>query len=247
MIWQSVGKGGSGMSTETRDQPERHFINRIGWLRAAVLGANDGIVSTASLIAGVASAGMAAGDVLIAGVAAAVAGALSMAAGEYVSVSSQADTEKADLERERGELARKPEAEHEELAGIYRERGLSDDLARQVATELMASDALRAHARDELGISDVVSARPVLAALSSAAAFTAGAALPLAAVLVSPEGMIVLLTTIASVIALGILGAISAHTGGAPILKAIGRVVFWGGFAMAATAAVGALFGTGIS
>ncbi len=234
--------------TITRTQPpEKHFITRIGWLRAAVLGANDGIVSTASLIAGVASAGMAASEVLIAGVAAVVAGALSMAAGEYVSVSSQADTEKADLERERGELATMPEAEHEELAGIYRERGLSDALAHEVATELMAKDALKAHARDELGISDVVSARPIQAALSSAASFTAGAALPLAAVIVSPEGMIALYTTLASVIALGILGAISAWTGGAPILKAVMRVVFWGGFAMAATAGVGSLFGTSVS
>lgn len=237
----------SDQTTASAHQPEKHFIDRIGWLRAAVLGANDGIVSTASLIAGVASAGMAAGEVLIAGVAAVVAGALSMAAGEYVSVSSQADTERADLEREKGELATMPEAELAELAGIYEERGLSPELAMQVARELMDGDALKAHARDELGISEVVSARPIQAALSSAASFAAGAALPLAAVLVSPEGMIATITTIASVIALGLLGALSARTGGAPVLTAVLRVVFWGGFAMVATAAIGSLFNVPVS
>ncbi|MGV6849045.1 MAG: VIT1/CCC1 transporter family protein [Marinibacterium sp.] len=227
--------------------PERHYIARVGWLRAAVLGANDGIVSTASLIAGVASAGLAAGEVLTAGVAGLVAGAMSMAAGEYVSVSSQADTERADLDRERGELATRPEAEHKELAGIYQERGLSPDLAHQVASELMAKDALKAHARDELGMSDVVSAQPVQAALSSAASFTAGAALPLVAVLISPQPSIALNTTVVSVLALGFLGALSARTGGAPVFKAVLRVMFWGGAAMAATAAVGALFGTTVA
>lgn len=222
-------------------------MNRIGWLRAAVLGANDGIVSTASLIAGVASAGMSAADVFTAGVAGLVAGALSMAAGEYVSVSSQADTERADLAREKSGLDESPEAEHEELVGIYEARGLSPDLARQVAGELMAGDALKAHARDELGISDVVSARPIQAALSSAGSFTAGAALPLAAVLVSPAGMITPITTVTSVAALGLLGALSARIGGAPVTRAVARVVFWGGFAMLATAAIGALFGVAMN
>lgn len=227
--------------------PEQHFIARVGWLRAAVLGANDGIVSTASLIAGVASAGLAAGDVLTAGVAGLVAGAMSMAAGEYVSVSSQADTESADLARERDELARMPEAEHAELAGIYEARGLSPGLAREVADELMAKDALKAHARDELGMSDVVTARPVQAALSSAASFTAGAALPLGAVVVSPQPSIALYTTIVSVLALGLLGGISARTGGAPVTRAVLRVMFWGAAAMLATAAVGAVFGTTVA
>lgn len=234
--------------TETSNAPpEHHFISRVGWLRAAVMGANDGIVSTASLIAGVASAGLASAEVLTAGVAGLVAGAMSMAAGEYVSVSSQADTEKADLDRERLELANMPEAEHRELAGIYEERGLSPELAAQVAQELMAKDALKAHARDELGISDVVTARPIQAALSSAASFTAGAALPLAAVLISDQGAIALNTTIISVAALGLLGGISAVTGGAPVSRAVVRVMFWGAVAMAATAAVGALFGTTVA
>ncbi len=222
--------------------PERHFASRIAWLRAAVLGANDGIVSTASLIAGVASAGMAAADVLVAGGAAVVAGALSMAAGEYVSVSSQADTERADLERERHELATRPEAELAELAGIYEERGLSPELAHRVATELMEGDALMVHARDELGITEIATARPILAALSSAASFTLGAALPLTAVLAAPAGTITTVTTAASIVALGILGALSARIGGAPVLVATARVVFWGAFAMLATAAVGSLF-----
>ena len=224
------------------EPPEHHYIARVGWLRAAVLGANDGIVSTASLIAGVASAGMAPGEVFIAGLAGVVAGALSMAAGEYVSVSSQADTERADLAREAQELAAYPEAEHEELAGIYEARGLSAELAHKVADELMARDALKAHARDELGISSVVEAHPVQAALSSAASFTAGALLPLGAVLVSPDGMIATVTTLASVVALGLLGAVSARTGGAPVVKAVTRVMFWGGFAMAATAVIGSFF-----
>lgn len=227
--------------------PEHHFIARVGWLRAAVLGANDGIVSTASLIAGVASAGMVPGDVLIAGFAGLVAGALSMAAGEYVSVSSQADTERADLAREATELHNHPEAEHEELAGIYEARGLPKDLAHQVADVLMEKDALKAHARDELGISSVVEAHPIQAALSSAASFTAGAALPLAAVLVAPDGMIAATTTAASVAALGLLGAVSARTGGAPLLKAVTRVMFWGGVAMAGTALIGSFFDAPIS
>lgn len=233
--------------TVTSSPPEQHFISRVGWLRAAVMGANDGIVSTASLIAGVASAGLASGEVLTAGVAGMVAGAMSMAAGEYVSVSSQSDTEKADLDRERKELATMPEAELKELAGIYQERGLSPELALKVAEELTANDALKAHARDELGISDAVTARPIQAAWSSAASFTTGAALPLAAVLVSPQSSIALNTTVVSVLALGLLGAVSAVTGGAPVLRAVVRVMFWGAAAMAATAGVGALFGTTVA
>ncbi len=222
--------------------PEHHYISRVGWLRAAVLGANDGIVSTASLIAGVASAGVAPGEVLVAGTAGLVAGALSMAAGEYVSVSSQADTERADLAREAHELDVHFEAEREELIEIYVERGLSRHLAEQVADELMAKDPLEAHARDELGISSVVVARPLQAAWSSAASFTAGAALPLGSVLVSPPDMIALNTTLASLAALGLLGWISARTGGAPVVRAVGRVVFWGAVAMGVTAGVGSLF-----
>ncbi len=233
--------------TENQQPPEHHFIDRIGWLRAAVLGANDGIVSTASLIAGVASAGLGSVEVLLTGIAGLAAGAMSMAAGEYVSVSSQADSENADLARESEELRTQPEFEHQELADIYVNRGLDPDLARQVADQLMAKDALAAHARDELGISEAVQSRPVQAALSSAAAFTVGAALPLAAVLVSSQQMIAINTTVASVLALGMLGAVSASAGGAGIAKAALRVMFWGAAAMGATAAVGALFGTTIS
>lgn len=228
-------------------QKENHFVQRTGWLRAAVLGANDGIVSTASLITGVASAGVAQSEVLLAGTAGLVAGAMSMAAGEYVSVSSQADSEQADLARERMELATQPEFEHQELADIYVGRGLEPDLARKVAEQLMAKDALATHARDELGISEVVQARPIQAALSSAASFTAGAALPLAAVLVSPLALIPAITTGTSLTALALLGALSAYTGGAPVLKAVLRVTFWGALAMAATALVGHLFGTSVA
>lgn len=227
--------------------PEHHFIDRIGWLRAAVLGANDGIVSTASLIAGVASAGVASSEVLLAGTAGLVAGAMSMAAGEYVSVSSQADSEKADLNREREELKTQWDYEHEELAGIYEKQGLSSKLAHAVANELMEKDALAVHAREELGINSNVVARPVQAALSSAASFTIGASLPLSAVLFSPYPKIALYTTVTSVLALGILGAVSARTGGAPLLRAVVRVMFWGAIAMAATAAVGSLFGTTVA
>jgi len=225
-------------------QRENHYVSRIGWLRAAVLGANDGIVSTASLIAGVASAGVGTSEVLLAGTAGLVAGAMSMAAGEYVSVSAQSDSEKADLERERKEQETQPEFEHEELAQIYVGRGLTPELARQVADELMAKDALGAHARDELGISEVVTARPIQAALSSAASFTAGAALPVASVVLAPPGGIVMVTTVVSVLALGLLGAVSARSGGAPRVPAVARVMFWGALAMAATALVGHLFGT---
>ena len=225
-------------------QRENHYVSRIGWLRAAVLGANDGIVSTASLISGVASAGVGTSEVLLAGTAGLVAGAMSMAAGEYVSVSAQSDSEKADLERERKEQETQPEFEHEELAQIYVGRGLTPELARQVADELMAKDALGAHARDELGISEVVTARPIQAALSSAASFTAGAALPVASVVLAPPGGIVMVTTVVSVLALGLLGAVSARSGGARLVPAVARVMFWGALAMAATALVGHLFGT---
>lgn len=227
-----------------RLHPERHLVARIGWLRAAVLGANDGIVSTASLIVGVASAAAVQGDVLIAGVAGLVAGAMSMAAGEYVSVSSQSDTEQADLARERQELAGDIAAEREELARIYVERGLDPELAAKVAEQLMAKDALAAHARDELGISEITAARPVQAALTSAATFSAGAAMPLVAAAISPAPLIVPVVSVASLVFLGLLGAVGARAGGAKAPRATLRVVFWGALAMAITAAVGALFGT---
>jgi VIT1/CCC1 family predicted Fe2+/Mn2+ transporter len=222
---------------------ERHLVSRIGWLRAAVLGANDGIVSTASLIVGVAAASASRGEILTAGVAGLVAGAMSMAAGEYVSVSSQSDTEQADLARERKELAMQPEFELEELTQIYAARGVEPSLARQVATQLMAKDALGAHARDELGISDVTAARPVQAALTSAATFASGAAFPLVVVLVSPLGQLPWIVSAASLFFLALLGVLSARTGGAKPAQAAVRVVFWGALAMAVTAAIGALFG----
>lgn len=223
---------------------ESHLVSRIGWLRAAVLGANDGIVSTASLIVGVAAASAAASDVLIAGVAGLVAGAMSMAAGEYVSVSSQSDTERADLARERAELADQPEFEREELARIYIERGVEAGLAHQVADQLMAKDALEAHARDELGISEVTTARPIQAALTSAATFAVGAAMPLAMVLLMPRSFLVAGVAIASLFFLALLGAIGARAGGANIARATLRVTFWGALAMALTAGIGAVFGT---
>ena len=226
---------------------EWHRTERIGWLRAAVLGANDGIVSTASLVIGVAAASAARGDVLIAGVAGLVAGAMSMAAGEYVSVKSQSDTEAADLARERGELAADAGAEHRELAGIYVKRGLDAALADQVATQLMEHDALGAHARDELGISETMSARPVQAALSSAASFTAGAALPLLVALLAPAGSLSAVVAGSSLVFLAALGAVAARTGGASAVKGAWRVTFWGALAMAVTAAVGALFGTAVA
>jgi VIT1/CCC1 family predicted Fe2+/Mn2+ transporter len=207
------------------------------------LGANDGIVSTASLIVGVASASAEPSSILIAGIAGLVAGAMSMAAGEYVSVSSQADAEQADLAREGRELSENTAFEHRELADIYEKRGLDRELARQVAEQLMRKDALAAHARDELGISDMTLARPVQAALASAAAFTVGAALPLLIVVVSPAAMLVTLVSAASLVFLAILGAIGARAGGANVLKATARVVFWGALAMALTAGIGALVG----
>ena len=213
-------------------------------LRAAVLGANDGIVSTASLIVGVASASAKPGDILIAGVAGLVAGAMSMAAGEYVSVSSQADTERADLARERKELSEDVDLEREELAQIYVARGVDHELALKVSEQLMAKDALAAHAREELGISEITTARPVEAALTSAATFSIGAALPLLMVVVSPAHLLVPLVSGASLVFLGLLGAIGAKAGGADIMRATLRVTFWGALAMALTAGVGALFGT---
>jgi len=222
------------------------LVSRIGWLRAAVLGANDGIVSTASLIVGVAVASAATSDVLIAGVAGLVAGAMSMAAGEYVSVSSQSDTEHADIARERAELASQPESEHEELAQIYVKRGLEPELARKVASQLMVSDALGAHARDELGISEVTTARPVQAALTSAATFAVGAALPLAMVLLSPQAALVPVVSLASLLFLALLGAVGAQAGGASVWKATFRVTFWGALAMALTAGIGMLIGTAV-
>src|SRR6476659_6307424 len=227
-----------------RLHPEKHLVDRIGWLRAAVLGANEGIVSTASLIVGVAAANANHTTVLLTGVAGLVAGAMSMAAGEYVSVSSQSDTEQADLARERRELANDPEFEKEELAQIYVARGVETGLARQVAQQLMAKDALGAHARDELGISEISTARPVQAALASAATFSLGAAAPLALVLVSPSNLLILFVSVGSLALLALLGMIGARTGGAEVLKPTIRVTFWGALAMALTATIGAIFGT---
>lgn len=227
-----------------RRHSERHRTQRIGWLRAAVLGANDGIVSTASLIVGVAAAHAPRGDVLVAGVAGLVAGAMSMAAGEYVSVSSQADTEKADLARERTELAADRDYEQAELASIYVARGLDPPLAKQVAERLMAHDALTAHARDELGISDSLSARPIQAAFASAGTFALGAGMPLLSALLAPEPSLVPVVSGASLACLAALGVLAARTGGAPVMRSALRVTFWGALAMGLTAGVGALFGT---
>ena len=229
-----------------RIHKESHLVDRIGWLRAAVLGANDGIISTASLILGVAAAAAAKGDILLAGIAGLVAGAMSMAAGEYVSVSSQSDTEQADLARERRELAEDLEAEQEELAGIYVDRGVEPALARKVALQLMAKDALEAHARDELGISEITTARPVQAALTSAATFSAGAAAPLAMVLISPAGMLIPAVAVGSLVFLALLGLLGAKTGGADVVRPVVRVTFWGALAMAVTAGIGALVGTAV-
>ncbi|TAK40795.1 MAG: VIT family protein [Betaproteobacteria bacterium] len=222
---------------------ERHRTHRTGWLRAAVLGANDGIVSTASLVLGVAAAGAGSKTILIAGVAGLVAGAMSMAAGEYVSVSSQADTESADLDRERRELAAHPEHEHAEMTAIYAGRGLDAGLASKVATQLMAHDALGAHARDELGISDTLAARPVQAALASGGTFAVGAALPLLIVLAMPANALMWAVSGGSLLFLAVLGTLAARAGGASSVTSIVRVTFWGALAMAATAAIGALFG----
>ncbi|MEO6004998.1 MAG: VIT family protein [Opitutus sp.] len=223
---------------------ENHRTQRVGWLRAAVLGANDGIVSTASLIVGVAAAEASRSSVLVAGMAGLVAGAMSMAAGEYVSVSSQADTEGADLKRERHELATDAINEHAELAAIYVTRGLDPVLAHEVASQLMAKDALGAHARDELGISDTLSARPVQAAFASAGSFTVGAVLPLLLVFVVPRAALTWTVSSGSLLFLALLGALAARAGGSPVGRSIARVTFWGALAMALTAAVGTAFGT---
>jgi len=228
------------MSTRPK---ERHRIGRIGWLRAAVLGANDGILSTASLVLGVATAHGTHTNVLIAGVAGLVAGGMSMAAGEYVSVHSQADTERAELELERKELKADAEGEHRELAAVYVKRGLEPALAKKVADQLMAHDALEAHARDELGISTKLRARPMQAAWASAASFAVGAAMPLAVTALSPHASLIPVVSIASLVFLAILGGLAARAGGASVMVGAMRVTFWGAVAMAVTAGVGALFG----
>ena len=229
-----------------RRHTERHRTDRIGWLRAAVLGANDGIVSTASLLVGVAAASASQASILLTGVAALVAGAMSMAAGEYVSVHSQADTENADLARERAELEGNPDAEHRELAAIYVARGLTPELAAQVAQQLMQHDALGAHARDELGISETLAAQPVQAALSSAASFAVGALLPLAVTALASERLVIPWVSATSLAFLALLGAVAARAGGASLATGAMRVTFWGALAMAMTAGVGALFGTAV-
>lgn len=232
--------------TEITAHEEHHYIQRTGWLRAAVLGANDGILSTASLMIGIAAAAATFHDILLAGIAALVAGALSMAAGEYVSVSSQSDIERADLETERKALRDDPEGEQDELKQIYVERGLSDALAGQVATELMAAGALEAHARDELGISDLSKARPLQAAWSSALSFAAGAILPIGVALIAPKASVGIAIATASLLGLALLGVLSARAGGAPATRAVVRIVFWGMGAMALTALVGRLFGVAV-
>jgi VIT1/CCC1 family predicted Fe2+/Mn2+ transporter len=223
---------------------ERHYTQRIGWLRAAVLGANDGIVSTAALVVGVAAAESARSSVLVAGLAGLVAGAMSMAAGEYVSVSSQSDTEKADLARERAELRDAPDAELRELEGIYVARGLDAHLARRVAEQLTAHDAISAHARDELGITEAQAARPIQAALASAATFSIGAALPLAIAALVPLGLLIPMVSAGSLSCLAALGALAAGAGGASRIRGAVRVTFWSALALAVTALVGRLFGT---
>ncbi|MFN5630605.1 MAG: VIT family protein [Sphingomonadales bacterium] len=226
---------------------ERHVIDRIGWLRASILGANDGIVSTASLIAGVAAAGASPQSLLVTGIAGLVAGAMSMAAGEYVSVSSQADAERADIARETAELETQPDFEREELTAIYQKRGLDRALAEQVVSQLMANNPLEAHMRDELGLTTEMSARPVQAAFASAGSFAVGAALPLALVLLFAGPMLTWAVTGGSLLFLALLGGIGAGACGAPIAKAVLRVTFWGAVAMAATAAIGSLFGTAVA
>lgn len=247
MLLSATDRIGQHMIDGTITSPERHTVGRIGWLRAAVLGANDGIVSTASLIIGVAAAASEKGPILIAGVAGLVAGAMSMAAGEYVSVSSQADTESADLERERAELAANPEAEMNELMAIYRERGLSEELSRQVAVAFTKADAIGTHARDELGLADMHRARPMQAALTSAATFAVGAGLPLIAAFLLPLSSLMQGVSIAAMLFLILLGGVGAKAGGAPVLKGVFRVAFWGAVAMLATYLIGSLFGTSVS
>ncbi len=227
-----------------RKHAEHHAVDRLGWLRAAVLGANDGILSTSSLIIGVATAHATHQNILVAGFAGLTAGAMSMAAGEYVSVSSQSDSEEADLDRERRELAEDPGGELRELAGIYIKRGLDKDLALQVAQQLMNHDAIEAHARDELGISDASTARPIQAAVASAASFSVGGALPMVMALATSVDVVPLSVAVASLVFLALLGAVGAKIGGAKMLKAAVRVTFWGAFAMAVTAGIGWIFGT---
>jgi VIT1/CCC1 family predicted Fe2+/Mn2+ transporter len=226
-----------------RHHHEKHLVQRIGWLRAAVLGANDGILSTASLIVGVASAQTGRSTILLTGIAGLVAGAMSMGAGEYVSVSSQSDTENADRAREEKELEEEPESERRELAAIYRSRGVDTETALKVADQLMAHDALGAHMRDELGVHEAMVARPVQAAATSAASFAAGAIVPVLTVLLFPGDRLAAAVTIASLILLAILGGLGARTGGAHVARGVTRVVFWGALAMGASAAVGTLFG----
>lgn len=228
------------------EPPSGRILSTLNWLRAGVLGANDGVVSTASIIFGVAGANAAHGTILLAGIASVAAGALSMAAGEYVSVSSQADTEQADLNRERLELESQPNLEREELAQLYARRGVDIDLARRVAEQLMQKDALEAHAREELGISEITTARPIVAALTSALTFAVGATMPLAMVWLAPADQLVWLVSAASLLFLALLGAIGAKGGGADVMKATIRVTFWGAFAMALTAGIGALVGTAV-
>ncbi len=234
----------TGWMIRMMSHKERHLVSRIGWMRASILGANDGIISTSSLIVGVASAGAAQSEIVVAGVAALVAGAMSMAAGEYVSVKSQSDAEQADVARETAELETDPATELQELADIYVARGLDQDLARQVAVQLTAKDALSAHARDELGLSDTTRARPVQAALASAAMFSLGACLPMLVVLVAPSSTLVAAVTVSTLGFLAALGAVGARVGGARALRPVIRVVFWGTVALGVTAGVGALFGT---
>lgn len=229
--------------TRLKRHSERHAVARIGWLRAAVLGANDGIVSTASLVIGVAAASASKGDIMLSGIAGLVAGAMSMAAGEYVSVSSQADSERADLAREKQELAEMPEQELSELTSIYVSRGLDVALARQVATQLTAHDALAAHGRDELGISGHTTARPVQAAFASAATFSVGASMPIFAVLMTPPYLVPIVVAVSSLLFLTLLGAAGAGAGGAQIWRSVVRVTFWGALAMAITAGIGRIFG----
>jgi VIT1/CCC1 family predicted Fe2+/Mn2+ transporter len=229
-----------------RPHTEQHLVSRIGWLRAAVLGANDGIVSTASLILGVAASGADRPAIMVAGVAGLVAGAMSMAAGEYVSVSSQSDTEKSDIAREKAELAGAPESELAELAGIYEARGVDPETARKVAQQMTAFDALGSHARDELHITEMTEARPVLAAFTSAGTFTVGAALPLALAAFLPMGLVVPGQAVGSILFLALLGAVGARAGGAKPLRPVARVVFWGALAMGLTAAIGSLVGTSV-
>ncbi len=225
---------------------ENHRSHRIGWLRAAVLGANDGVVSVSSLVVGVAASGVGKGNLMLTGIAGLVAGALSMAAGEYISVQSQADTENADLARERRELAEVPDRELEELTAIYVERGLTESLAKEVAIQLTAKDALGTHARDELGITETLMARPVQASLSSAAAFAVGAVVPIIACAVAPTASVSLVTSLATVATLALLGSVAAYVGGAVIWRGAVRVMFWGVLAMAITAGVGKLFGAAV-